>query len=212
MCLCLMSPFCCTTDLILVNMPISSVHLAQSKTVNVRTRIWLSSLLPGVLFLDRNAASDCTCFDPISGTRLCCQVPLPHSHSQSTWENKGIEQRTNVCEVTSPRAQLLTLHQWIVVRFSSSLLSTAQRKVVRFSLSVHCTVQSGVVLEEQLVEMLSVARAVFCLQWAPAFTGSCKQDLLEVPVTSPPKPSWKKSVSRLDLRESYSTGTQLFLM
>lgn len=80
------------------------------------------------LFLDRNAFSDWAYFAPISEIELCCQVPLPHKCSQSTWKNKGMEQRTNLFQVTSPRAQLLTLQQWIVVWFSSFILCRRKRE------------------------------------------------------------------------------------
>lgn len=42
--------------------------------------------------------------------------------SQTLGENKETEQRTNVFEVTSPRAQLLTLQQWVMLWFSDVLL------------------------------------------------------------------------------------------
>lgn len=94
------------------------------------------------------AFSDFAYFDPICEVKLCCQVPLPHKGSQSTWKNKGMEQRAHVFQVSRPRAQLVTLPAWIVLWFSSLIL---------------CIPQNGVILEVLSVWMLGTARALLLL-------------------------------------------------
>lgn len=99
----------------MVPLPISS----KKSSTGTRTCLSCSLVCSAWLFLGRKAFCGGIYFDISSEIKLCCQVPLPHKHLE---KNKGTEQRANVFEVTGPRAQLLTLQQWVMLWFSYVLL------------------------------------------------------------------------------------------
>lgn len=111
--------FCCTTHPNVVNTHGSPAYMVKKEQYRDPD---LSFLLPGVLCM-AVPRQESFLWRHLFWHQFWDKVVLSSTPpSQALGKNKGTEQRANVFEVTGPRAQLLTLQQWVMLWFSYVLL------------------------------------------------------------------------------------------